>query len=50
MEKSIKLLQKFKSIFRTNINNFQVITQRVLIGLGYPKLAAKLKIGGDKYC
>ena len=39
-------LLKFKSIFRKNIGNFQTITQRVLDRLGYPQLAAKLKIGG----
>ena len=46
MEKSIKLLQKFKSIFGKNINNFQVITQRVLDDLVIQNLLAKLKIGG----
>ncbi|CAM3600716.1 energy transducer TonB [Arcobacter aquimarinus] len=35
-----------KAYLEKNINNFQVITQRVLDRLGYPKLAAKLKIGG----
>lgn len=35
-----------KAYLEKNLNNFQVITQRVLDRLGYPKLAAKLKIGG----
>lgn len=35
-----------KDYLEKNINNFQVITQRVLNRLGYPKLAAKLRIGG----
>ena len=35
-----------KAYLEKNLNNFQVITQRVLNRLGYPKLAAKLKIGG----
>jgi periplasmic protein TonB len=35
-----------KAYLENNLNNFQVITQRVLTRLGYPPLAAKLKIGG----
>lgn len=35
-----------KAYLEKNFNNFQVITQRVLNRLGYPRLAAKLKIGG----
>lgn len=35
-----------KAYLEKNINNFQTITQRVLTRLGYPPLAAKLKIGG----
>lgn len=35
-----------KAYLEKNFNNFQVITQRVLDRLGYPKLAAKLKLGG----
>ena len=35
-----------KAYLEKNFNNFQVITQRVLDRLGYPKLAAKLKISG----
>ncbi|PUE66315.1 hypothetical protein B0175_06295 [Arcobacter lacus] len=35
-----------KAYLEKNLNNFQVITQRVLDRLGYPKLAAKQKIGG----
>lgn len=35
-----------KAYLEKNINNFQVITQRVLTRLGYPKLAAKLRISG----
>lgn len=35
-----------KAYLEKNLNNFQVITQRVLNRLGYPKLAAKLGIGG----
>lgn len=35
-----------KAYLEKNLNNFQVITQRVLNRLGYPKLAAKLRIGG----
>ncbi|QKF59508.1 energy transducer TonB [Aliarcobacter lanthieri] len=35
-----------KAYLEKNINNFQIITQRVLNRMGYPKLAAKLKIGG----
>ena len=35
-----------KAYLEKNLNNFQVITQRVLTRLGYPPLAAKLKIGG----
>lgn len=35
-----------KAYLEKNIGNFQTITQRVLTRLGYPPLAAKLKIGG----
>lgn len=35
-----------KAYLEKNLNNFQTITQRVLNRLGYPPLAAKLKIGG----
>jgi periplasmic protein TonB len=35
-----------KTYLEKNLNNFQVITQRILTRLGYPPLAAKLKIGG----
>jgi protein TonB len=35
-----------KAYLEKNLNNFQVITQKVLNRLGYPKLAAKLRIGG----
>jgi len=35
-----------KAYLEKNLNNFQVITQRVLTRLGYPPLAAKLRIGG----
>jgi periplasmic protein TonB len=35
-----------KAYLENNLNNFQVITQRVLTRLGYPPLAAKLKIDG----
>lgn len=35
-----------KAYLEKNLNNFQVITQRVLDRLGYPKLAAKQRIGG----
>jgi periplasmic protein TonB len=35
-----------KAYLEKNLNNFQVITQRVLNRLGYPKLAEKLRIGG----
>jgi periplasmic protein TonB len=35
-----------KAYLEKNLNNFQVITQRILTRLGYPPLAAKLKIGG----
>lgn len=35
-----------KAYLEKNLNNFQVITQRVLTRLGYPKLAAKLKLSG----
>ena len=35
-----------KAYLKKNLNNFQVITQRVLTRLGYPKLAAKLKLSG----
>ena len=34
-----------KAYLEKNFNNFQVITQRVLDRLGYPKLAAILKLG-----
>jgi protein TonB len=35
-----------KAYLEKNLNNFQTITQRVLDRLGYPPIAAKLKIGG----
>ena len=35
-----------KAYLEKNLNNFQVITQRVLNRLGYPKLAAKLRLSG----
>jgi protein TonB len=35
-----------KAYLEKNLDNFQTITQRVLNRLGYPPLAAKLKIGG----
>jgi len=35
-----------KAYLEENLNRFQVITQRVLNRMGYPKLAAKLRIGG----
>lgn len=35
-----------KAYLERNLGNFQTITQRVLTRLGYPALAAKLKIGG----
>ena len=35
-----------KAYLEKNLGNFQTITQRVLDRLGYPPLAAKLKIGG----
>ncbi|RBQ29384.1 TonB family protein [Aliarcobacter vitoriensis] len=35
-----------KAYLEKNINNFQVITQRVLNRIGYPKLSAYLRIGG----
>lgn len=35
-----------KAYLEKNLNNFQTITQRVLNRLGYPRLAAKLGIGG----
>jgi len=35
-----------KAYLEKNINNFQIITQRVLNRMGYPKLAAHLRIGG----
>ena len=35
-----------KAYLEKNIGNFQTITQKVLDRLGYPPLAAKLKIGG----
>lgn len=35
-----------KAFIKKNLNQFQTITQRVLNRLGYPKLAAKLRIGG----
>ena len=35
-----------KAYLEKNLNNFQTITQRVLNRLGYPPLAAKLRIGG----
>lgn len=35
-----------KAYLEKNLNNFQVITQRVLTRLGYPKLAAKLRLSG----
>lgn len=35
-----------KAFLEKNLNNFQIITQRVLNRLGYPRLAAKLRISG----
>ena len=35
-----------KAYLEKNLTNFQTITQRVLNRLGYPPLAAKLRIGG----
>lgn len=35
-----------KAFIKDNINNFGIITQRVLNRMGYPRLAAKLGIGG----
>ncbi|QKF73119.1 TonB domain-containing protein [Aliarcobacter faecis] len=35
-----------KAYLEKNLNNFQAITQKVLNRMGYPKLAAKLQIGG----
>lgn len=35
-----------KAYLEKNLNNFQVITQRVLNRLGYPRLAAKLRLSG----
>lgn len=35
-----------KAFLEKNLNSFQVITQRVLNRLGYPRLAAKLRIAG----
>jgi periplasmic protein TonB len=35
-----------KAYLEKNLNNFQVITQRVLNRMGYPRLAEKLRIGG----
>jgi protein TonB len=35
-----------KAYIERNLENFQTITQKVLTRLGYPPLAAKLKIGG----
>lgn len=35
-----------KAYLEKNLNHFQTITQKVLNRLGYPKLAAKLRIGG----
>jgi len=35
-----------KAFIKKNLNQFQQITQRVLNRLGYPPLAAKLRIGG----
>lgn len=35
-----------KAYLEKNLGNFQTITQRVLNRLGYPPIAAKLKIGG----
>lgn len=35
-----------KAFLEKNLNNFQVITQKVLNRLGYPRLAAKLRISG----
>lgn len=36
-----------KAFLEKNLDNFQIITQRVLSRLGYPKLAAKLRIYGS---
>mgnify|MGYP005984033049 CR=1 FL=1 len=35
-----------KAYLEKNINNFQVITQRVLNRLGYPRIAAKMRLSG----
>jgi protein TonB len=35
-----------KAYLEKNINNFQTITQRVLNRLGYPRIAAKLRLSG----
>lgn len=35
-----------KAYLEKNLNNFQIITQRVLDRMGYPKLAEKLRISG----
>ena len=35
-----------KAYLEKNLNNFQVITQKVLNRLGYPRLAAKLRLSG----
>jgi len=35
-----------KTFIKKNLNNFQQVTQKVLTRLGYPYLAAKLKISG----
>lgn len=35
-----------KAFLEKNLNNFQIITQRVLNRLGYPRLAAKLRLSG----
>lgn len=35
-----------KAFLEKNLNNFQVITQRVLNRLGYPRIAAKLRLSG----
>ena len=35
-----------KAFIKKNLNNFQQVTQRVLTRLGYPHLAAKLRISG----
>ena len=41
-----KLTKVQKAYLEKNLTNFQTITQRVLNRLGYPPLAAKLRIGG----